>query len=278
MVVGKIKTLILGAGGMLGSDLCKVFPDAVMLKHSDIDITDRDGIIECIQENTPDIVINAAAYTDVDGCEDNEAHAFEVNGKAPGYIAEGCSQIGARLVHFSTDYVFDGSKEEYIESDIPNPIGVYGKSKLMGEKNIIKNMGKNIDNYQIIRTSWLFGINGRNFVETMLMLSNQMETVKVVDDQFGKPTYTADLAGKTREIIGLTPGIYHITNDGICSWYEFADAIIDNVVPCTSEEFVRKAKRPEYSVLVNTKTAPLRHWKEALAEYLDIRKQNSGGK
>jgi len=274
MVVGKIKTLILGAGGMLGSDLCRVFPDAVMLKHSDLDITDKEAVISSIKEIGPDVVINAAAYTDVDGCEDNEAHAFEVNGKAPGYIAEGCSQVGARLVHFSTDYVFDGSKEEYVESDILNPIGLYGRSKLMGEMDIIKN----IDNYQIIRTSWLFGVNGKNFVDTMLMLSDQMETVSVVNDQFGKPTYTADLASKTRVIIGLASGIYHITNEGVCSWYEFADAIIGNVVPCSSEEFIRKAKRPKYSVLVNTKTPPMRHWKEALAEYLDIRKQKSGGK
>ncbi|MDF1534726.1 MAG: dTDP-4-dehydrorhamnose reductase [Methanosarcinaceae archaeon] len=274
MVVGKIKTLILGAGGMLGSDLCRVFPDAVMLKHSDLDITDREAVIGSIKEIGPDVVINAAAYTDVDGCEDNEAHAFGVNGKAPGYIAQGCSQVGARLVHFSTDYVFDGSKEEYVESDIPNPIGLYGRSKLMGEMDIIKN----IDNYQIIRTSWLFGVNGKNFVDTMLMLSDQMETVRVVNDQFGKPTCTADLANKTREIIGLASGIYHITNEGVCSWYEFADAIIGNVVPCSSEEFIRKAKRPKYSVLVNTKTSPMRHWKEALAEYLDIRKQKSGGK
>ena len=266
--------MILGAGGMLGSDLCRVFPDAVMLKHSDIDITDREDVIGTIEEIGPDVVINAAAYTDVDSCEDNEEHAFEVNGKAPGYIAEGCSQVGARLVHFSTDYVFDGSKEEYVESDETNPIGVYGKSKLMGEINIIKN----VDDYQIIRTSWLFGMYGKNFVETMLMLSNQMETVKVVNDQFGKPTYTADLASKTREIIRLASGIYHVTNEGVCSWYEFADSIIGNVVPCSSEEFIRKAKRPEYSVLVNTKTAPMRHWKEALAEYLDIRKQNIGGK
>ncbi len=272
MVVGTIKTLILGAGGMLGTDLCSVFPDAVKLTHDDIDITDREQVIETIKRIEPDVVINAAAYTDVDGCEDecNRELAFDVNGRAPGYIAEGCSLMGAKLVHFSTDYVFDGSRKEYMESDLTCPINVYGESKLLGERNIIENM----DDYRIIRTSWLFGHHGRNFVETMLKLSGEMDAVSVVDDQFGKPTYAADLASKTAEIIELAPGIYHITNDGVCSWYEFAAAIIDNVFPCSSEEFVRKAKRPGYSVLSNTKTAPMRHWKEALVEYL---KQRTAG-
>ena len=269
MVVGEIKTLILGAGGMLGTDLCRVFPDAVALKHTDIDIADRGQVIETIKRIEPDVVINAAAYTDVDGCEyeDNRELAFDVNSRAPGYIAQGCSLVGAKLVHFSTDYVFDGSRKEYVESDLTCPINVYGESKLLGERNIIESM----DDYRIIRTSWLFGHHGRNFVETMLKLSGEMDAVRVVDDQFGKPTFTADLAYKTAEVIGLAAGVYHITNEGVCSWYEFASAVIDNVVPCSSDEFVRKAKRPEYSVLVNTKTAPMRHWSEALGDYLSIR-------
>jgi dTDP-4-dehydrorhamnose reductase len=268
MVVGKIKTVIFGAGGMLGSDLCKVFRNAVMLTHNDLDIINKKKVIEFLDENKPDIVINAAAYTDVDGCEDNQEKAFEVNGQAPGYIAEGCSRIGARLLHYSTDYIFEGNKKGYTELDLPNPINVYGKSKLIGEKNIINK----IDDYQIIRTSWLFGLHGRNFVETIIGLSNKMDTVRVVNDQFGKPTYTADLARKTREIMGHPPGVYHITNEGVCSWYEFAKAIIDNIEPCTSEEFIRKAKRPKYSVLLNTKTSSIRHWKDALNEYLILRK------
>ena len=213
MVVGAIKTLIIGSSGMLGSDLCKVFPDAVKLTHHDLDITDRDQVIESILKIKPDVVINAAAYTNVDGCEDNKELAFQVNGYGPGYIAEACARAGAKLVHFSTDYVFDGSKKEYVESDIPDPINVYGDSKLLGEKKIIENM----DDYRIVRISWLFGIHGKNFVETMLKLSGEMDTVKVVNDQFGKPTYTMDLASKVKEIIELDPGIYHITNDGICS-------------------------------------------------------------
>lgn len=268
MVVGKIKTLIFGAGGMLGMELCEVFPEAVMLKHTDIDIRDKEKVLEIIKKIEPDAVINAAAYTAVDDCEDNRELAFKVNGEAPGYMAEGCSIVGAKLIHYSTDYIFDGSKKEYIETDMPNPINVYGISKLMGEKNIIEK----IHDYRIIRTSWLYGAHGKNFVDTVLKLSKDNDTVKVVNDQFGKPTYAYDLALKTREILGLAPGIYHITNEGVCSWYEFASAIIDNAVPCTSDEFKRKARRPEYSVLVNIKTTPMRHWKDALAEYLNKRK------
>ncbi len=265
MVVEKIKTLILGADGMLGHDLQKVFSDAVS-RGRDLDITDEAAISAFIQEMKPDLVINAAACTDVDGCEDNRETAFEVNGKALEYIAKACSNVGAVLVHYSTDYIFDGSKEEYVESDAPDPINAYGESKLLGEKNIMESM----DDYRIIRTSWLFGVHGKNFVETMLRLSWEMDMVRVVNDQFGKPTYTADLAMKTAEIVGLAPGIYHITNEGVCSWYEFAAAIIDNVSPCSSEEFAVRAKRPMYSVLVNTKTTPMRHWKDALKEYLNI--------
>jgi len=265
--VEEIKTLIFGTGGMLGSELSAVFPDAVKLKHRDLDIRDREKVIETIEINEPDVVINAAAYTAVDDCEDNRELANDVNGAAPGYMAEGCRRAGAVLVHYSTDYIFDGSKKEYVESDIPDPINEYGRSKLVGEMDIIKNM----DDYRIVRTSWLYGAHGRNFVDTMLSLSGKMDKVKVVNDQFGKPTYAVDLARKTKELVSLPAGVYHITNEGVCSWYEFASAIIKNTVPCTSDEFPRKAKRPKYSVLVNTKTTPMRHWRDALVEYLKLR-------
>jgi dTDP-4-dehydrorhamnose reductase len=267
MVVGKIKTLIFGVGGMMGKELSKVFPDAIKFTRSEIDITDEDRVRLTIEKIKPDVVVNAAAYTNVDGCEDDKELVFNVNGRALEYIARSCSSAGAILVHYSTDYVFDGSKKEYFESDKTNPINVYGQSKLMGEKNIIENM----KDYRIIRTSWLFGLQGKNFVETMLKLSKEMDTVKVVNDQFGKPTYSVDLAQKTSEIIKLPPGIYHITNEGTCSWYEFAKAIIGNVVSCSTDEFPRKAKRPKYSVMVNTKTEPMRHWKEALKTYMEER-------
>lgn len=262
--MGKIKTLIIGASGMLGTDLRYAFPDATTLTHNDVDLTSRESVQKAIRNAAPEVVINAAAYTNVDGCEDEPEKAYAVNGLGPAYLAEACKEVGATLVHYSTDYVFDGTKNEYVETDLTNPISVYGKSKLAGEKNIQYNM----DDYRIIRTSWLFGRHGKNFVDTMLTISKQMPTVKVVNDQIGKPTYTVDLAKKTEEIITMPAGIYHITNDGICSWFDFASAIINNVEPCTTAEYPRKAKRPMYSVLKNTKTAPMRHWKLALNDYL----------
>lgn len=261
------KTLLLGANGMLGYALRDVFPRAVLLVHRDVDITDPVGVREVIRHYHPATVINAAAYTDVDGCEDNREYALAVNGRAPGIIAAACAEAGATLVHYSTDYVFDGTKEEYREDDRPNPINLYGQSKLAGEIAV----REETDDYRIIRTSWLYGAHGKNFVDTILGLSKQLPMVRVVDDQRGKPTYTVDLARKTAEILSGSPGIYHITNDGVCSWYGFASAFIPNAVPCSSAEFVRKARRPAWSVLVNTRTKPLRHWKDAVQEYISQR-------
>jgi dTDP-4-dehydrorhamnose reductase len=269
MVVAPIKTvnpekiLILGANGMLGHALRKVFPGALLRGH-ELDITDEEAVYACISDLAPEVVINAAGYTDVDGCEDHVGIASAVNGEGPGYIARACRDAGAVLVHYSTDYVFDGSRQAYVESDPPNPINAYGRSKLLGEQRIIQGM----ENYRIIRTSWLFGEHGKNFVDTLRDLSTRMDQVKVVHDQFGKPTYTVDLAEKTADLILCDPGIYHITNDGSCSWFEFAEAFIGNAVPCSSAEFPRKAVRPKYSVLNTTKTTPLRHWREALNDYL----------
>jgi len=258
------KILLFGAGGMLGYALQMVFPDAVCLRHADADITDIKAVRRIIHRYRPVTVINAAAYTDVDGCEDNREHAFAVNGRAPGIIASVCAELGATLVHYSTDYIFDGRNSEYREDSRPNPINAYGESKLAGETAIQENAG----DFRIIRTSWLFGSHGKNFVDTMLSLSKQNPVVRVVNDQRGKPTYSVDLARKTQEIILCEPGIYHITNDGVCSWYEFAQAIIPNAVPCSTTDFPRKARRPANSVLANTKTAPLRHWRDAVTEYI----------
>lgn len=258
------KMILFGAGGMLGHALRDVFPHAICPGHKDVDITDRNAVREIIRRHLPATVINAAAYTDVDGCEDNSDKAFAVNGIAPGIIAAACTECGATLVHYSTDYIFDGMKREYREDDRPNPINVYGRSKLVGENAI----QENTSDYRIIRTSWLYGSQGRNFVDTVLALSRQMPVVRVVDDQWGKPTYTTDLAQKTPELLSCSPGIYHITNDGICSWYEFAHAFIPNAVPCSTSDFPRKAKRPAFSALTNTKTGSLRHWKEAVTEYI----------
>jgi dTDP-4-dehydrorhamnose reductase len=263
------KIIIFGANGMLGHALQQVFPQAYCFGHRDVDISDEKAVMEILKRERPSILINTAAYTDVDGCEDNRDLAFAVNGYGPGYIADVCSEVGATLVHYSTDYIFDGEKPEYREDDIPNPINIYGESKLLGEALIRNNM----EDYRIIRTSWLFGSHGKNFVDTILSLSRQIPFVRVVNDQVGKPTYTFDLACKTPEITLLEPGIYHITNEGHCSWYQFASAFIPNAIACSTAEFPRKAKRPGNSILKNTKTSPLRSWKEAVTEYVKLKEK-----
>jgi dTDP-4-dehydrorhamnose reductase len=270
MVVGAIEevayfgpVLILGASGMLGHALQQVIPNAIAFGH-ERDITERDRITTYIQDLRPAIVINAAAYTDVDGCEDHPEYAMLVNGTAPGYLAAACKKVDAVLIHYSTDYVFDGTKEEYYEDEVPHPLNVYGASKFAGEGNVVTTT----DDYRLIRTSWLFGPYGKNFVDTILDLSAKLPQVKVVNDQFGRPTYTLDLALATTGVIVAHPGIYHLTNEGTCSWYEFARAFIPNAIPCTTAEFPRRAKRPRCSVLASSKTEPLRSWREALSDYL----------
>jgi dTDP-4-dehydrorhamnose reductase len=229
--------LVTGGAGFIGSNFIRymldTYPDYKIINLDKLTYAGNPDNLKSFENNANySFVHGDICDPDVDGCEDenNKEVAFEINGKAPGYIAQACSDAGAILVHFSTDYVFDGSKKQYTESDIPDPVNSYGESKLMGEKSIMENM----TDYRIIRTSWLFGINGDNFISTMIRLSGEMDIVKVVNDQFGKPTYTADLARKTVEIIGLAPGIYHITNEGVCSWYEFAAAVIDNIAVCSS--------------------------------------------
>jgi len=263
------KIVIFGANGMLGYALQQVFPQAHFFGHRDVEISDKTAVMKMVKRERPSVLINAAAYNDVDGCEDNRAYAFMVNGHGPGYIAAACSEVGSILIQYSSDYIFDGAKPEYHEDDPPNPINIYGESKVLGEDSVRKNM----ENYRIIRTSWLFGSHGKNFVDTVRALSHQMHVVRVVNDQIGKPTYAFDLARKTPEIILREPGIYHITNEGQCSWYEFASAFIPNAVPCSTAEFPRKAKRPAYSGLKNTKTSPLRSWKEALTEYVKLKEK-----
>jgi dTDP-4-dehydrorhamnose reductase len=263
--INRQKYVVIGADGMLGYALAGALPGAVLFGRADLDITDPDAVSRTVRQLSPGIVINAAAYTDVDGCEDNYPCADAVNGRGPGYLAEACAECHAILVHYSTDYVFDGSKQEgYREDDIPCPLNRYGKSKLIGERNVMRYH----NDYRLIRTSWLFGAHGKNFVDTVLELSERKPSVRIVMDQTGKPTYTKDLAKKTLEVIGMQPGIYHLTNEGQCSWYEFARTFIPNAVPCTTAEFPRQAKRPPNSVLVNTKTTPMRHWRDAVTEYI----------
>jgi len=267
---------------MLGHDLMAVFGDLnpVGVDKEELDITDGGAVEKFILNLKPNFVINAAAYTDVDGCEAKQDLAMKVNGEAVGYLAGASEKNGAILVHYSTDYVFDGKNPSgYKEDDEPkNPVNFYGESKLLGEK-LLK---ENCQRYYLIRTSWLFGRNGKNFVDTILKLGKEKEELKVVNDQHGKPTYTVDLAKRTRELIfGKYPfGVYHITNEGITSWYDYALKIFEvfesfhlgqkfaKILPCDSAEFPRPAKRPAWSILINTKLPSGRPWSETLKEYL----------
>jgi len=271
-----MRILILGAKGMLGRDLVEEFKKDYKVHawgRKDLDITNKKIVQKKVLELKPDVVINVAAYTDVDGCKTNKDVCMEINGKAPGYIAQASKICNAVLVHYSTDYVFDGKKKEgYKEEDKPNPISVYGKSKFLGERELIRNTNK----YYLIRSSWLYGKQGKNFVDTMLNLAKERDTIEVVNDQFGKPTYTKDLAKRTKEIIEEKRdfGIYHVINEDTTTWYDFTRKIFElaginiEVKPQTTEQFPRPAKRPKYSALINTKLPKMRSWQEALKEYL----------
>lgn len=277
-----MKILITGSNGMLGHDLIETLKDShelVLTTSKTLDITDKDSTIKCIKENRPDVVINSAAYTDVDGCETNQDLAYAVNGEGVRNLALGCKEVDCPLVHVSTDYVFDGTARDPIEEDGEiGPISVYGKSKLKGEEAI----EEILDKYFIVRTAWLYGINGKNFPKTMLELAENHPEITVVYDEVGTPTYTPDLAYGISQLIETDYyGIYHLTNSGSCSWCEFAKYIFEvagldiNVVPVTASEFSRPAPRPSYSVLKNKKWLdngfePLRDYKEAVKEYIEL--------
>lgn len=277
-----MKILITGSNGMLGHDLEKVLKDKhelVLTTSKILDITDKENTIDFIVKNKPDLVINSAAYTDVDGCETNQDLAYAVNGEGVRNLALACREVDCPLVHVSTDYVFDGSARNPIEEDGEiGPISVYGKSKLKGEEAI----QEILDKYFILRTAWLYGINGKNFPKTMLELAKDHSEITVVYDEVGTPTYTPDLAYGISQIIETDYyGIYHLTNSGQCSWCEFARYIFEiagcdvKVIPVTASEFSRPAPRPSYSVLKNKKWIengfePLRSYKEAIKEYIGL--------
>ena len=287
-----MKILILGANGMLGRDLAYEFRDIkpVLWDKEDLDITDAREMRRRIGKLKPDTIINAAAYTDVDGAESHEDLAMNINGYAVGNLARIATRLKIVLVHYSTDYVFGGKKRGgYKETDKPkNPVNVYGASKLFGEKLLLKEAAKHRPMYFLIRTSWLFGPlwkqkrYEKNFVDTIVRLSGKQKELRVVNDQWGKPTLTHDLARQTRMLFtNFPPGIYHITNattNGGITWYQFAKKIIKltkkktRIIPCTSREFPRPARRSSYSVLLNTKIQFIRSWEEALKEYLKVKK------
>ncbi len=277
-----MKILITGSNGMLGHDLIKVLEEnneLILTTSKTFDITDKKQTMDYICDTKPDIVINSAAYTDVDGCEQNQDLAYVVNGDGVRNLALACREIDCPLVHISTDYVFDGSARDPIAEDGEiGPISVYGKSKLKGEEAILEIL----DKYFIVRTAWLYGINGRNFPKTMLELAQNHSEITVVYDEVGTPTYTPDLAYGISQLIETDYyGTYHLTNSGSCSWCEFARYIFEiadkdvKVIPVTASEFARPAPRPSYSVLNNKQWVengfkPLRNYKEAIKEYIEL--------
>lgn len=274
--------LVLGARGMLGSDLCPVLEQDHAVFPYDIedgDITDRSFLTGRFREVRPAWVVNCAAFTDVDGAETRQEEAYAVNRDAAAQVAVLAREVGARLIHISTDFVFDGKKgSPYREDDEPNPLAVYGRSKWEGERKV----GAMAEDAIIVRTSWTFGKNGTNFVEKILARASQQNELRVVSDQRGSPTYTLDLSRKVAEILGadLPGGTYHVTNSGSCTRVEQASKILEltgvagvRIVPVPSSEFPTPAARPENSVLENAALQAaglplLRPWEEALAKYL----------
>jgi len=273
--------LILGHKGMLGSDLLVrliVDHDVTGKDVDDFDITKAEACHDVISETKPDVVINAAAYTNVDGCESDREKCFSVNAEGVKNIALACRERDIKIVHFSTDYVFDGLKKtSYIEEDVCNPINVYGQSKFHGERYL----SEISSNFILVRSSWLYGRNGKNFVKAIVDKAKSVKSIEVVDDQIGSPTFTWDLAAAVQLLIeDHHIGIFHVTNRGSCSWYEFASKILEytgmtdvHIRPIKSDMLARPAKRPSYSVLscrkfIETTRKTMRYWQVALNDYI----------
>lgn len=283
------RVLLLGARGMLGRALAEQLAARVSAGSvesltawdiQDLDICAADAVERAVGRLAPDVVINCAAYTDVDGCEANEATALAVNGTAAGHVARACASAGALCVHIGTDFVFDGAQRQPYRPDAPaHPLSAYGRSKLAGEQAVTEAGGEHL----LVRTSWLFGRNGRNFVEAILARAEKGEALRVVDDQVGRPTLADDLAGGLLRLIDAgARGTFHYANRGACSWHAFAERIVaaaGRAVPVakiTSGELNRPARRPAYSVLDTSDyervtgdvPAP---WEDALQRYLAAR-------
>jgi len=273
--------LVVGSRGMLGHDLMQVLTGDVRgVDIEEIDITSFESTRRVLLTLKPEVVVNAAAYTDVDGCETKRELAMQVNGEGVAHLALAAREIGAKLVHVSTDYVFDGKKESpWLEDDPTNPLSVYGESKLAGELN-----ARLVPDHLIVRTQWLYGLNGKNFVETMLRLGREKKELSVVNDQIGSPSWTVDLSLVIKALIDKgCRGTYHAANAGFCSWNGFARAIFEEagldvtVTPMTTTELGRPATRPLYSVLdcgkleEDTGFRP-EPWRDALRKYLQMRK------
>ena len=276
------KVLITGCKGMLGSALTKTLAPEHEIVGIDIDtadITNKTQTITAITSINPDTIIHAAAYTQVDNCEKDKEQAFAVNAMGTENVAIAAKLCQAKTIYISTDYVFDGKKTTpYLEEDTTNPINIYGKSKLEGEKQI----QSTCENHLIIRTAWLYGPNGKNFITTILKLADQQKEIKVVNDQTGCPTLTLDLATAIKSILTKDiRGTLNITNSGSCTWYELAKKILElknktvNVIPIDSNQLNYTAPRPTYTVLNTNKfiqltKSTIRPWGKALTDYLAI--------
>jgi len=274
------RVLILGSKGALGGQLIKLYPEAVGWDREDIDVLDHPSLRAKIGslDFTPDAIVNCVAFNDVDGAEDRPDRAFALNAGFVGELAGHAKDMGIPLVHYSTNYVFDGVQGEYAEADPPAPLSVYGRSKLRGEQLAAASGAW----CYVVRTAVIFGPKGssdlskKSFVDIMLDLSAKRDTLQVVSDEINSLTYAPDLAAGTHRLLDALPppGIYHLTNSGGASWFDFAREIFRiaernvTVLPVPSTHFPRKAARPPRAILLNTKLPPLRPWKAALAEFL----------
>ncbi len=282
-----MKVLVTGANGQLGNDLCQVLHDieVIRLTHTEADITDLSSFSSICRKYHPSVIINAAAHVRVDDCEGDPDRAFLVNALGASNVAVAAQEVCARLVHISTDYVFGGevtsTRIPYTEFDTPVPLNVYGRSKLAGEDMVRRHCQRHF----VVRSSGLFGVagssgKGGNFIETMIRLGKERDELRVVNDQVFSPTSTKDLAKKIAQLITTEYyGIFHVTNRGACSWYEFTREILKlagiktRVVPITSDQYHQSAQRPHFSVLDNyrlrlLKMDDMRTWQEALADYM----------
>ena len=280
-----MKVILLGSNGQLGWEFKQFLQDKVKLfsfTHKDLDILDVNSLERNFQEMSPDIVINCAAYTKVDKAEEEQELAYNINAIGAKNVSFASFKVNAKVIYFSTDYVFDGRKNSpYTELDKPNPISAYGKSKLSGE---VFTKESN-PNYLILRISWLYGINGNNFIKTVIKLAKSDKPLRIVNNQYGTPTYTLDVVKQTWELIrnGKT-GLYHSSNNGEATWFEFAKEIIPDLnlkveaIPIRTEDYPTPAKRPRYSVLKNhllklEKLDIMRKWKKALKDFINNYKE-----
>lgn len=274
------KVLITGGAGQLGSDVRSEFSEkaaAISVDIPDFDITNLEAVVRYLRHVGPSAVIHCAAYADVDGSESDHDRAYSVNSIGTRNVAIAARKVGARLIYISTDYVFEGTKPDpYTEFDEPNPRTVYGKSKLMGERYVQQQLHE----YFIVRIAWLYGRTGRNFVKTILRLAREGKPLRVVDDQYGTPTWTVDVARQLQHLLETEAyGTYHATAQGSCSWYEFARAVLEEagidapVAPIATEEYPRPAPRPKNSVLDNfllriQELDRMPPWRESLAQFM----------